>query len=150
MNHNVPMIADFEQQPGCAFAARDVQMDENGISLDMASAYPKEAGVLSLVRTAGYHGSSFMLTDAVILQSAAPVTWVFMLRHHPEIAQGRLQTKKMVMRYDESLIASCWEIPITDKRMARNFPGSLWRVTLTSPDVMEQSLTFEISVRKME
>lgn len=150
MNHNVPMAAGFEQQPGCAFAARSVKMEESGISLDMAAAYPTEAGILSLVRTAGYQGNSFVLTDTVRLKSTAPVTWVFMLRHRPEIAAGMMQTEKMIMRFDGSLIVSCEEIPVTDLSMARNFPGSLWRVTLTSPDLKEQCRTFEISRRTME
>jgi hypothetical protein len=150
MNHNVPMVAGFEQQPGKTHAARDVHLKGSSISLDMAAAYPREAGVLSLVRRASYQGNDFVLSDAVKLQSAAPVTWVFMLRHRPEISAGRLQTEKMVMRFDESLSASCEEIPITDLRMARNFPGSLWRVTLTSPGFLEQCRTFEISRRMME
>jgi hypothetical protein len=150
MNHNVPMIADFEQKPGIAYAARDVQMEESGISLEMAAAYPKEAGVMSLAREAGYQGNSFVLTDKVMLQSAASVTWVFMLRRRPEITEGFLQTERMVMRFDGSLIASCEEVKITDACMARNFPGSLWRVTLTSPEWMEQCRTFEFSGRMME
>jgi hypothetical protein len=150
VNHNVPMIAGFEQQPGKAFAARNVKMEESGISLDLASAYPREAGVISLARTAMYHGSSFMLADAVKLQRAAPVTWVFMLRCRPEMENGRIQTEKMVMRFDECLSVSCDEIPVTDGRMAKNFPGSLWRVTFTSPDFKEQCRTFYISGRMME
>ncbi len=150
MNHNVPIVAGFEQQPGSASAAHDVKMEESGISLDMAAAYPKEANILSLVRTAGYRDNAFVLTDTVKLQIAAPVTWVFMLRHRPEIAAGMLQTEKMIMLFDEPLKASVEEIPITDRRMARNFPGSLWRLTLSSPDFKEQCRTFEISRRAME
>jgi hypothetical protein len=150
MNHNVPMIAGFEQQPGKAFAARNVNMEESGISLDMAAAYPADAGVLSLVRTAGYRGSAFVLADSVKLQRAASVTWVFMLRRRPEIAEGMLQTEKMIMRFDRSLSASCEEIPVSDRRMARNFPGSLWRVTLSASDFKEQCRTFEFSGRIMK
>jgi hypothetical protein len=73
-----------------------------------------------------------------------------MLRSRPEIAQGFLQTERMVMRFDESLLASCEEVKVTDARMARNFPGSLWRLTLASPELMEQCRTFEFSGRMME
>lgn len=150
MDHNVPLIADFEQQPGKSYAARNVNMEESGITLDMAAAYPKEAGVISLIRSAGFRGEAFVLTDTVKLQKAAPVTWVFMLRCRPEIAQGMLQTEKMVMRFDESLNASCEEIPVTDKRMERSFPGSLWRVALSSPDLAEQCRTFYFSGKVMK
>ena len=149
MNHNVPMIAGYEQQAGKAFMARNVKIQESGITLDIAAAYPKEAGVISLVRSAGYREGAFVLTDAVKLQIAAPVTWVFMLRCRPEMAQGMLQTEKMVMRFDASLKIAIEEILVTDIRMARNFPGSLWRVTLVSPDLTEQCRTFEISGRMM-
>ncbi len=147
MNHNVPFIAGFEQQPGREYAARDVAIAESGISLDIAAAYPKEAGVLSLIRTAGYRGNEFVITDLVKLRSAAPVTWAFLFRSRPEIKPGRLQTEKIVLRFDESLEASFEEIPVADKRMARNFPGSLWRVTLTSPELSQQCRTFEMTRR---
>jgi hypothetical protein len=150
INHNVPLIAGFEQQPGREYAARDVEIEESGIFLNMAAAYPREAGLLSLTRKAGYQESSFVLTDAVKLKSAATVTWVFMLCNRPEISTGELQTEKMILRFDETLKAACEEIPITDKRMAQNFPGSLWRVTLTSPELQEQYRAFKISRRIME
>ena len=147
MNHNIPMIGGFEQQPGKACAARDVSIEDMGISLDMARAYPKEAGVLSLVRTACCQGNAFVLADEVKLKSAATVTWVFLFRNRPEISPGKLQTEKLSLAFDKSLQASCEEVPVTDKRMARNFPGSLWRVTLASQDLAEQLRTFEITRR---
>jgi len=150
MNHNIPIIAGFEQQPGCEHAARDVSIHENGISLDMAGAYPREAGVLSLFRSATYRNDAFVLSDTVKLSSAVPMAWVFMLRSRPEILPGKLQTEKIILRFDASLQVACHEIPVTDKRMAWNFPGSLWRVVLTSPAVLEQSFTYEFSRRIFE
>ncbi len=147
MNHNVPMVAGFEQQPGREYAARDVSIAGNGISLDMAGAYPREAGVLSLARRAYWEGERLIITDTVRLSAAAPVTWVFLFRSRPEIAPGLLQTEKITLRFDESLQAGCEEIPVTDKRMARNFPGSLWRVTLSPPECTDQSRFFEIARR---
>ena len=147
MSHNVPMIAGLEQQPGREYAARDVSITEDGIFLDMAAAYPREANVLSLARRAYWEGERLILTDAVKLSAAAPVTWVFLFRCRPEITTGQLKTEKIILRFDESLQAGCEEISVTDIRMARNFPGSLWRVTLSSPELTEQSRTFEIARR---
>ncbi len=146
-NHNVPLVAGFEQEVGREYAASDVVLDRGHISLDMAEAYPKEAGVLSLKRTARYQGSAFVLNDTVELSSPASIAWVFLFRRSPEIHPGLLQTEGITLRYDSSLIAGCEEVPITDARMARNFPGSLWRVTLASQEMKEHSQTFEFTGR---
>ncbi len=143
MNHNVPLIGAFEQAPGREFAARDVFIQDSGMSMDMASAYPPEAGVLLLGRTASLQDAKFTVSDAVKLKFARPVTWVFLFRNRPELIDGQLKTGKIMMCFDPALIAECSEIPITDKRMSKNYPGSLWRFSLTQPYVTEHSQVFE-------
>ena len=51
MYHNVPIIGGHEQQAGAQYAARDVQEDVLGMALDLAAAYPAEAGVLQCRRS---------------------------------------------------------------------------------------------------
>lgn len=147
MNHNVPLVGDVEQRAGSEYAAKDVSLREEGISMELAAAYPKEAMLLSLRRQAAWEGDEFVLTDTLALSSPAPVTWVFLFRNRPELSPGLLQTKKITLRFDKALNPSLTEIPVTDPRMAKNFPGSLFRVCLAAPASTGMTQRFMISRR---
>ncbi len=147
MYHNVPVIGSLEQQPGREHGARKVDISQNGIFMDIAAAYPKEAEVESLVRHAFFRDTAFIIEDRVKLERDAPVTWVFLLRSRPEIKPGVLKTERITLRFEEGLTPACEEIPVTDARMAKNFPGSLWRVTLTAGKAFGHNQTFTIARR---
>ena len=130
--HNLPMIGNHEQQAGPQYAARDVQCLPDGLSLDMADAYDSQAGIVACRRTLTLTEAGFTLEDAIELTEAQSVTWVFMLRSKPEIGHGELLAGSLRLAYGTDLHAQAEELPITDSRMSRSFPGSLWRVTLTA------------------
>jgi len=135
--HNVPIIGGHEQQPGQQYAARDVQADVLGMTLDLAPAYPGEAGVLQC-RRSFRHDITLCVRDEIICEKELPVTWVFMLRHEPMIDQNAqcCELSGSDFRIDWSggapLTAAVEEIIITDSRMAKSYPGKLWRLTLTA------------------
>ena len=56
-----------------------------------------------------------------------------MLRARPAFFPAGFTAGSLNAAYDSSLRAEAEEIAVSDARMARNFPGSLWRVTLTAP-----------------
>jgi hypothetical protein len=137
MYHNVPMIGGYEQQAGAQYAAGDVQADVLGMTLDLAAAYPGEAGVLQC-RRSFRHDITLCVRDEIVCAEEQPVTWVFMLRHAPLI-DSNAQCCELFgsdFRIDWSggapLTAAVEEIKITDGRMAKSYPGSLWRLTLTA------------------
>ena len=149
--HNVPMIGDCEQQPGREYAAKDVACLPDGMALDMADAYPKEAGVSRCCREMRVVKDRLTIRDEIVLDEEKPVTWVFMLRQKP------------VIEHDEGLFGEdhnlflCWadskdkdltwqveEIVITDARMDKSYPGSLWRLTLTAPPKKQHDVEFWI------
>ena len=130
--HNLPLIGNTEQQAGPDFRAREVCPGENGISLELAAAYPPEAGLVSLRRQMTLEEEGLRLTDEVTLKNPRPVTWVFLLRHKPEAGRNMLSAGRLEMAFPEALRFSCEEVKVTDLRMARNYPGSLWRVCLTA------------------
>ncbi len=140
--HNVPVIGNLEQAPGTEYAAREVQCTENGMSLEMAGAYPAEAGAESLRRELELSASALKVTDRIRLKTPSPVSWTLLLRHRPEIREGKVLTGKMVLRIPEGLSPALEEKQITDPRMARNFPGSLFRLTLTAEKVSEGEFVF--------
>ncbi len=129
--HNLPLIGGHEQLPGEGYAARDVSCLGDGLKLSLKDAYGKDAGILSWERTVTLDENGLTLKDAGALRSPAPVTWVFMLRHRPEWTGGAVLSGGIRISVPEGLDFAAEEIPVTDPRMARSFPGSLWRVTLT-------------------
>ncbi|MBQ6507828.1 MAG: hypothetical protein IJI08_10995, partial [Clostridia bacterium] len=72
------------------------------------------------------------LTDAGQLESAQEVIWVFLLRQKPVWENDRILAGNLEIRCPAGLAFEAEEIPVTDGRMARNWPGSLWRVQLRS------------------
>ena len=136
--HNVPLIDGVEQQPGREYAARDVEKLPNGMALDMAGAYPAEAGVQICQRTMRLSGARVSVRDEITLNEPKSVTWVFMLRHEPIIDQARqcchLKDSGFWIDWSENmpLSAAAEPIEITDVRMKNSYPGKLWRLTLTA------------------
>ena len=134
--HSVPIIGGYEQCSGRACAARDVVCLPDGMSLDMAAAYPAEAGLQMCRRTLRLTGSRLTLRDDIRCEHPLPVTWVFMLRHEPLIDPDRAccSTRDGCFRVDWSrcapLTAAAEPIPITDDRMWKSYPGTLWQLTL--------------------
>ena len=145
MNHNVPLIGGMEQCFGRQHAAHSVQADERGAKMDIAAAYPQEAGVRTLQRELTLCEGGLTLCDSVSLEREAGVTWVLMLRHEPALSEGCVKTGALTIRYDAALSAQAQEMPVTDERMAKNFPGSLWRLTLSAPPAAEHTCLLTIT-----
>ena len=145
MYHSVPMIGAFEQVAGPERRARDVRRTDDGLALDIAGAYPPEAGVRALARRFALSESGALtLTDAVSLDAPQSVTEVFLLRNRPEWRDGALCAGGIRIAPNRPMVVAVEEIPVTDPRMARSFPGSLWRATLTTEAAREHEI--EISV----
>ena len=132
------MIDDNEQQPGRAYAAKDVVCLPDGMALDMADAYPGEAGVQVCHRTFHLNGVRLSVRDEIVLDGEKPVTWVFMLRHEPVIDHERqcchLRDSGFWIDWSENapLSAAVEAIDINDGRMKNSYPGTLWRLILTA------------------
>ena len=144
-NHNIPLVGNTEQCAGRAFCARNVCADAGGARMELAGAYPPEAGVKTLVRTLEMRERGVCLTDEGLLASAQEMTWVFMLRSRPVITVGQVRFGRLALTFDPALEAGAEEMPVTDARMARNFPGSLWRLTLRAPAAIAHKQTFLIT-----
>ncbi len=140
-NHNLPLIGGVEQAPGASYAARDVQEADKRISLEIAGAYPANAGLLSLRRSFTF-GSEIVLEDDVALARPQEITWVFLSRPRPRPVDGGLELGWVRLCYAAELHCTVEEIPVTDPRMSENFPGSLWRIVLTLPPTARTKQTF--------
>lgn len=143
-NHNLPVIGGHEQREGREHAATAVVFEKEAAQMDIAPAYPKEAGALKILRRFAYENNAFVLTDEIILQSEQSVTWVFMLREMPGISPGLLKLHGLLIAFDPALSCEITEIPVTDSRMAKNFPGSLFRAVFLAPpaQILKQTFIF--------
>ncbi len=148
--HNVPLIGGHEQKPGAEYAARDVRCLPDGMRMNLESAYGEEAGITCLRRTLELDREGLCLTDEGTLRSPQEVTWVFLLRDRPEWAEGQITAGKLTIRCPEGLAFTAEEKPVTDARMARNWPGSLWRVKLKSGKLDCFRMKFVFSAKDRE
>ena len=71
------------------------------------------------------------------------MTWVFLLRERPlPDGSGCVRAGRLRLRFDPDLQARVEERPVDDPRMARCFPGSLYRLTLQAPPAARHDRTF--------
>ena len=139
--HNVPVIGDMEQVNGWSRRARAVRATQTGMTLDIADAYP--GGVVSCQRTFAL-GEDCRLRDEIRLSAAQPVTEVFLLRHRPKLRENAVVSGDIRIAPEAKMSVGIEEIPIDDPRMARQWPGSLWRVTFTDAPAATHDLKFRI------
>lgn len=143
-NHNLPLIGGCEQQPGRQYAAREVEWLDGGLQLDIAGAYGPESGLQSCQRLMELADGGFTLTDTIALTDEKPITWVFLLRNQPTLEGSVIRFGKLRMLLNDNLTPAIEEIPVMDARMAKNYPGSLWRLTLTAPKAVHHAHTFRM------
>ncbi len=143
--HSVPVIGDCEQAAGTEYRARDAACTAEGLELDIAGAYPQTAGVRALKRrfALGDDGT-LTLRDEIRLKAPLPVTETFMLRHRPEIAPGGVTSGGIRIVPDADMAVEIEEIPVADPRMAKSYPGSLWRAAFVRPAAPRHDIEFRI------
>ncbi len=141
-NHNLPLLAGIEQRAGRAFAAQDVQPSGDRVTMELSAAYPAEAKCSGFMRNFAVLDTGVYLKDTIALTEPKPVEWVFMLRETPAPVPGGMAFGGLTLAYDAALVPTVEEIPITDERMAANFPGSVWRLSLAATAQTQHVQTF--------
>ncbi len=151
--HNLPAINGLMQKEGRAFAAKDVRYRAEEriaeLSMDIAPAYPKEAGLKSWRRTLRLErGKKVVITDAYKLAEAVkPLQWSFMTCRTPEIAgpgtirlaagPGEAAGRPVELSYDETTLNAAIEpIEIEDGRLKAAWGEKLFRIVLTAKSLV--------------
>ena len=148
--HNLPIIDGEEEREGTEHAARDVQCTPDGLVLDLAPAYSDAAGIRTLKRCFALDSDGLKLTDEISLQAAREITWIFLLRDRPVWKNGQITAGNLLIRCAEELEFEAEEKPVTDARMARSWPGSLWRVKLKGGKTDQFRQVFLFSAKDRE
>ncbi len=164
--HNLPVVNGVGQSPGREFAARDVSADVSdaaaGLSLDIAGAYPPEAGIevwrraVRLDRARPGEPSQIVLRDEYRL-SRPPQSLVLHLLTAGEVAQpvpGALilsnATRPLLVQYDPRLFSATLEtIPIDDRRLTPVWGDHVTRIALTmTAPAAEGAYELRMRIRK--
>jgi hypothetical protein len=138
--HNVPSVDDIEQRAGRSFTAQNVSAvlsdDAVSLSMDLADAYPTEAGIDSWLRTVRLSrlDASITIEDAWLLRrSPAQVSSTLVLSQPPsEVSDGRLTVAGLVLEWDPGLLrAEVTERPIDDRQLRHSWGSAIYRVVLS-------------------
>ena len=141
--HNVPVVGGQEQLPGKEHCALSCRKTDGGMTLALQKAYGEEAGIRAYTRSFALdENGTLTLRDSLSLERAERAEFVLMLRHEPECRRGTIRAGKLKIRYPEQCSFACEEIKVTDKRMAKCFPGSIYRVILRAENAAEYDETF--------
>ena len=164
--HNVPAINGIPQKAGRAYAARQVlyQADDAAatLSMDLAAAYPGEAGARSWHRTVTLErGNAVVIRDAYDLRFMhEPVRMTLMTCREPDItgrgtvvlppAPDGVRAKTAEILYDPDLFTVRTEsIDITDPQLSASWGTRIWRILLTAKrSGMKQETALQIKERR--
>lgn len=139
--HNLPIINGVEQRYGKTFRAKEVKADVRDkkvdFCLDIAGAYPEEAGVISWKRKLALERNrSLKVTEEYRLDKyVEPSCLVFLSQATPEIADGvvrfRINGRIYGLFFDpDKLLATVEEVALDDSKFVGMW-GHVYRLKLT-------------------
>lgn len=132
--HNLPRFvgetALYDQLPGAAYAARDVQPLEGGLTMDLAPAYGPVPGLGYYRRTALLTGEGLTLTDETDFPGEVRMT--LMSREAPAVEGSTVQFGTLAAaRLEGDLLGiETQAIPIRDPRLRLAWPDTLYRTVV--------------------
>ena len=157
--HNLPTVGGMMQTTGnIRYRATEPKYFSDdahaGIALNLATAYPDEAGIQRWMRTVELDrkAGSIRLNENFVLAKNVPVVLNFLTPRTPAVDKpGTLRlsvaagsAREVMLTYDsQQLTASFEKIDITDPGMKMTW-GQLYRVQLTSGAVVDGNFTMDI------
>ncbi len=142
--HNLPVINGYGQLPGAERRSRGMTADLGPArvesSVDIADAYPAEAGIESWIRGTALDDAGVVITDRWQL-SAAPtlLVWHLIVRGDVTLSAGKIDIpdpaggRGLVIDYAaEQLECTTQAIALTDPRLSDVWGPELTRLVLTS------------------
>ena len=159
--HNLPTIGGVMQHNGVEFEATDRKYDSNGeratVSFNIASAYPKEAGVKSWIRTVTLDRVHDRVTieEDFELERPVPVSLSVMTPRAATVGANGVTLKAVsgdgkaaLLKFNNSELEPVVEaIKLTDPHLREDWGEEIHRILLnTKTPVMKGSLSYEFSV----
>ncbi len=139
--HNLPEIDGQMQEAGAEFHAKDVSIEGDSISQDIAPCYPADSRLSSYIRTVSCSAGGVQLCDRAAFTDGErhQILLNLMFSEKPELnsAQVKVGEKGLItiQSVDGNPAPSCEdmemeEIPIDDQRLRRAWKGSLYRLRI--------------------
>jgi hypothetical protein len=143
--HNLPTVNGAMQQPGREFAARDIRYHKDNrsasLSLELAGAYPKEAGIKSWKRKISLQrGQQVMVEDAFSLTKRDGKLMMSLITpcmvKLGDAGVINLDGNKegepfsVKVRYDKKLRPEVETLNLADERLKSSWGNVLYRITL--------------------
>lgn len=162
--HNLPTINGFEQMPGDEFTACEVHYHSDDacaeISMDIAKAYPEEAGIEYWNRAFRFERAKraeILVTEDFKLRQPACDTYLSLLAAiEPQIyADGRIvfdaaDGSKILAVFDANVLSADAErIPIDDERLMHSWGDCLWRILLRVKPAQISEGRLELRITRM-
>lgn len=130
--HNLPTFHGVMQKNGEQYAARNVRVSftekQSEISMDIAAAYPEEAGVESYLRTVSLHKGEHITVEDVFAGSGGEAVLSLMVSEKPSVCGHTIQVGNLGSITAGSGEITVEAISVTDPRLLLAWPGVLWRV----------------------
>ena len=140
------------QRDGNAFQASEVKYEKSdartSVRANLATAYPKEAGVKRWMRTVVLDRMARRVefAEEFALAKAVPVELSLMTAREPVIAVGSVKIGSAVLAFDAGQLAATSEkIVLTDASLKHSWGDAVWRVKLTSKAVESGSWKMTLS-----
>lgn len=158
--HNLPTVNGYGQLPGKQYAAEEVSFKagkrEAVFSLDIAGAYPSEAGILKWDRKLVLKRDGiFRLVDDYALKAVTgELFFSFMTPCPPVIKDGKLVLRgdgfEAVMPFDKNKMELVTEEKIIeDERLKRSWKDKLYRVKFILKDPRQKdAIAFTVTAAK--
>ena len=134
--HNLPRINGFSQEPGREFHATGMSAelgDRTTCELDLAHAYPPEAGIRSWRRSITLD-QAVELTDTWDLEDApTELVWHLILNGPATHESGTIRVEGLTISYDAHTLTAVLEpVPLTDPKLADIWGNQVTRVVLAA------------------
>jgi len=137
--HSCPTVDGIDQKAGQYYSQNEVcDTERRCVSMDIAKAYPAEAGIKSLVRSSRLESGCITVTDEVKLEREGDIAFHFTCLNEPkEIEHGVIDIGEGVkMYYDKALALDIEKVenkclPYDDLNFQSSWGvDNLWRVNL--------------------
>lgn len=147
--HNLPEINGIQQQAGESYRVQNFVYDEarQTVSLNLTEAYPKEAGILSFIRTASLSDGAVTVRDEILLKEKGKIAFNIMLCEKPKEADGCKFALSMgrALHFSPDLSFKIEEIPLTDGDLKRDWErDALFRIILTDENIDKGTYTLTV------
>ena len=140
--HSVPTVDGIEELPGLEFRSRDEHCDveKQTVTMDLALAFPKEAGIEKMIRTVSLTGGVATVKDEVVADHVADIHFNYLTLDEPKlIGEGLLDIGSgRTFKFDTSLKLDVERVinfrdPIDDLDFMSSWGREcLWRIVLSS------------------